>query len=338
MNIKLKAAAAASVAGVLALTACSANADSESLDVVGFSILQTPNEEVFKQFEATDAGKDVTFKTAYGASGDMSRGVADGQPADYVQFSLETDMTRLVDADLVDASWSDTPTNGIVSSSVVVIVTRPGNPLGIDSWDDLVKDGVEVITPNPASSGGARWNILAAWGSVIAQGGTEEDAEKFVGQLLENTINMPGSAREATSAFVDNGQGDVLLSYENEAILAKQSGQDIDYVVPPQTLLIENPGAVTKDADEKAKDYLDFVVSEQGQEIYASFGFRPVGVTLTEFDTEGANDPTNPFPAPETLLTIGNDFGGWGEAASKFFDEENGIIFQLMVEAGQSLE
>lgn len=338
MNLRIMTAATASLTGVLALSACSADATTDTIDVVGFSVLQTPNEEVFEKFEATDAGRDVAFRTAYGASGDMSRGVVDGQPADYVQFSLAPDMTRLVDAGMVAEDWDATPTGGIVSSSVVVFVVRPGNPEGIDSWDDLVKGDVEVITPNPASSGGARWNILAAWGSVISQGGSEADARRYVAGLLDHTINMPGSAREATSAFVDNGQGDVLLSYENEAILAKQAGQDIEYVVPPQTLLIENPGAVLEGADNAARGFLDFVVSEEGQAIYADFGFRPVGVQLTEFDTEGANDPADPFPTPETLLTIDGDFGGWSEASEKFFGDPDGIIFELMAAAGKSLE
>ena len=134
---------------------------------------------------------------------------------------------------------------------------------------------------------------------------------------------------------MDNGQGDVLLSYENEAILAKQSGQDVDYVIPPQTLLIENSAALLKTAKEPAKKFFDFLHTEEAQSIYADFGFRPVGVELTGLDVEGANDPTNPFPAPGALLTIDGDFGGWGEAKTKYFDEEDGIIVKLLAAAGK---
>ena len=172
-----------------------------------------------------------------------------GADADVVHFSLEPDVTRLSDEGLVAEDWKDNATNGIATSSVVVFVIRAGNPEGIETWDDIVEPGIEIITPNPGSSGGARWNILAAW--AHATGGTDDEAAgtEFLTKLLTNTIALPGSAREATTAFTD-GSGDVLLSYENEAILAKQNGADIDYVVPPDTLLIENPAAVTTDASD----------------------------------------------------------------------------------------
>ena len=172
---------------------------------------------------------------------------------------------------------------------------------------------------------------------MLANGGTDAEAQEYTSKLIKNTINLPGSGREATSAFVDGGQGDVLLSYENEAILAKQQGQDVDYVIPPETLLIENPGAVTKDADDTAKAFMDFLHTEEAQTIYAKSGFRPVGVDV-KTEVEGANDPADPFPAPEKLLTITDDFGGWAETATKFFDEENGIIPKLLAEAGKETE
>lgn len=342
MNIRTRAALAATVTSLLALSACSSSGGSggdsgTELSVVGFSILETANKPQFEAFEATDAGKDVTFKTSYGASGDQSRAVEGGLDADYVAFSLEPDMTRLVDADLVDADWNTGPTNGIVTSSVVTFVVRPGNPDNIQGWDDLVKPGVEIITPNPASSGSAKWNILAAWGHITSQGGSEADAEAFVTKLLNNTIALPGSAREATTAFTE-GNGDVLLSYENEAILAKQSGAEIDYLVPDDTLLIQNPGAVVKGSPAAAQDFLDFLLTPEAQATYASFGFRPVvdGVTLPQ--VEGANDPADPFPTPTTLMTIDDDFGGWGEANTKFFDEEEGIITQIQADTGKTGE
>ena len=336
MTKKFKLALVAVLAGALALSGCSGE-KKETVDVVGFSILKSANEDVFKAFEKTDDGKGVTFKTSYGASGDQSRAVAGGQSADFVHFSLETDVTRLVDEGKVAEDWNQDETKGVLTSSVVVFVVRPGNPDNIKTWEDLIKPGVEIITPNPASSGSARWNILAAWGHAIANGGSEADAEEYTSKLIKNTINLPGSAREATSAFVDGGQGDVLLSYENEAILAKQQGQDIDYVIPPETLLIENTGALTEDADDAAKKFFEFLHGEEAQTIYATTGFRPVGVDV-QTEVEGANDPADPFPAPEKLLTVTDDFGGWSETATKYFDEENGIIPKLLADAGKEAE
>jgi sulfate/thiosulfate transport system substrate-binding protein len=343
-TVKATVAGSLAVLTALTTTACTSAGGSSSkntLSVVAFSVMESANEGVYEAFQDTDAGEDSDFAPSYGASGDQSRAVVDGKEADYVHFSLETDVTRLVDEGLVAEDWKEqTPTNGIATSSVVVFVVREGNPLGIDSWDDLVKDDIEIVTPNPGSSGAARWNILAAWSHVVGNGGTEKEAEEFVGKLLANTPALPASGREATSAFVEGDQ-DVLLSYENEAILAKQNGEAIDYVLPSDTLLIENPAAVTVDAKDGAEDFLDFVTSAPAQELYAGFGFRPVdgvdGVELPE--VEGANDPSDPFPAPEQLFTLDGDFGGWGEAAEKFFadgedGEPLGIIPRLIEESG----
>jgi len=332
------ALAAAVTAAAVALTGCGASSESASsgtgLNLVGFSILEQPNKQVFADFAKTSAGKDVTFKTSYGASGDQSRAVAAGQKADLVHFSLETDITRLVDAGLVAKDWNTGATQGIASQSVVVFVVRKGNPKHIESWSDLVKPGVQIITPNPGSSGSARWNILAAWGSVIANGGTEDDAKAYLTKFFDNTVALPGSGREATTAF-QSGNGDVLLSYENEAILARQKGADFDYVVPAETLLIENPAAVTTDAKPAAQKFLDYLESKDGQLDYAESGFRPL-VDVGSFETKGANDPSNPYPAPAKLLTIADDFGGWAAAAPKFFDENDGIVTKIQAATGKS--
>jgi len=341
MKMKLKAAAIASLAGVLAVSACggesAAQKDAKKIDVVGFSVLKSANDPVFKAFQATDEGKGATFAPSYGASGDQSRAVEAGQKADYVHFSLASDVTRLVDAGLVDASWDTGPTKGIVTSSVVVFMVRKGNPKNIKTWEDLVDGDTEVITPHPGSSGSARWNILAGWGHVLAEGGSEKEAEAYTEQLIDHTIKLPGSGRDATSAFVDQKQGDVLLSYENEAILAKQAGSDVDYVIPPQTLLIENPGAVTEGASDVAKKFFDFLLTPEAQTIYAEYGFRPVGVDV-DVEVDGASDPADPFPAPEKLLTIDGDFDGWSEAKGTYFDEKDGIIIELLNEAGKGAE
>jgi sulfate transport system substrate-binding protein len=249
-----------------------------------------------------------------------------------VHLSLEPDVQKLVDAKLVSASWNKTPTKGILTQSVVVIVVRPGNPKNIQTWEDLVKPGVKIITPNPASSGSAKWNILAAYGHVLADGGSEADASAYLTKFFGNVEALPGSGRDATTAF-QSGQGDVLLSYENEAILARQSGTEFDYVVPPETLLIQNPGAVTTDASAKAKKFLTYLTGKEAQTDYAEQGFRPLDDSIK---VEVENEPSDPFPAPsKKLLTIDEDFGGWSEANAKFFDENDGLVTKIQKATGK---
>jgi sulfate/thiosulfate-binding protein len=343
MNRTIKAAVAG-LAGVLALTGCSTADGGEAtggdtVTVNAFSVMEAANEPVFEDFASTTDGEGVEFQPSYGASGDQSRAVVAGADADVVHYSLETDVTRLVDEGLVAEDWKANPTNGIATSSVVVFVVREGNPEGIETWDDLVEPGVDIITPNPGSSGSARWNILSAWAHITGNGGTEDEAKSFLTDLLNNTIALPGSGREATTAFTD-GSGDVLLSYENEAILAKQSGAEVDYVIPPDTLLIENPAAVTVDASDTAQAFLDYMTGPEAQADYAQSGFRPVVDGVDVGEVEGANDPSDPFPAPEQLFTVDGDFNGWAEAADKYFgDGEDGnplgIITELQQETGK---
>ena len=252
-----------------------------------------------------------------------------------MHFSLEPDMTKLTDEGLVADDWKAGANKGIVTHSVVVIVVRKGNPKNIKGWDDLVKPGVKIVTPNPGSSGSAKWNILAAYGHVLAQGGSEADAQAYLKKFLGNVAAFPGSGQDATTAF-EGGTGDVLLSYENEAILARAAGADFDYIIPDQTLLIENPAAVTKDANKAAKDFLEFLLGKDGQTDYAKQGFRPLDDSI-KVDVPGANDPADPFPTPQKLLTIDDDFGGWAEANKKFFDEKNGIVTKLIADSGKSV-
>ncbi len=327
------------VGGSLVLGACggggSDNSGDSTVSIVGYSVAEAANKATAEPFNNTPGGNGVRFKTSYGASGDQSRAVESGLDADYVHFSVPTDVTRLVKAGLVADDWNMGDNKGVVSTSVVVFAVRKGNPLGIEDWDDLTKDGVEIVTPNPASSGAARWNALAAWGQVLEGGGTEADAKQYVTDLYNNAVSLPSSGRDATTAFT-GGTGDVFLTYENEAILARQSGQDFDYVIPPTTLLIENSGAVLEDANPKAQDYLDFVLSKAGQAQFASKGYRPLEGSGAEVDeVEGATDPSDPFPTPDTIITVDETFGGFAKVSDKFFDEDDGIVTGIIAKTGK---
>ena len=332
-----KIAAVFSVAALAVLASCSTTTGSPSaagseLSLVAFSVPKAAYDDLQKSFSDSADGNGVAWKSSYGASGDQARAVISGLKADYVGFSLETDMTKLVDKDLVAKDWNAGANKGIVSTSLVTIVVRKGNPLGIKGWDDLIKPGVEIVTPNPGSSGSARWNILAAWSHVTANGGTEAEAETYLTKYYQNIVSLPSSGREATSAFT-SGTGDVLISYENEAIAARQSGAEVDYVIPDTTLKIENPGAVTSTAPESAKKFLTYVISDEGQKVFAAHGFRPLNESVDPGTVEGANDPSQPFPAVKKVATI-DDFGGWAAAATKFFDEESGIVTKIQDSSG----
>jgi sulfate/thiosulfate transport system substrate-binding protein len=330
---RLIALAAAALAVPAILSGCAASSgssgDSDKLSIVGFSVLKTANEPVTAAFQKTDAGQGISFTTSYGASGDQARAVIGGLHADEVHLSLEPDMSKLVDSGDVDKSWNQTPTHGILTDSVVVFLVRKGNPLNIHGWDDLVKPGVKVITPNPESSGSAKWNILAAWAHAAnTPGGSAAKAQDFVTKLLHNTIAMPGSGADALASFLA-GNGDVLLAYENDSIEARASGEDVDYVIPDDTLLIQNPAAVTTDASPAAQDFLDFQLSREGQALYAEAGFRPV-ISGVDAHVPGAETPSDPFPKVKTLYTLDKDFGGWSAADPKYFDDQDGIITKII--------
>jgi sulfate/thiosulfate-binding protein len=332
--------AAALTASLIATSACSdpaSGGDSGpkgSVSVVGFSVMKTANKQVIADFQKTKAGKGVTFKQSYGASGDQARAIIAGLKADEAHLSLEPDVTKLTDANLVDSNWKDNASKGILTQSVVSIVVRKGNPKGIKTWDDLIKPGIKIVTPNPGSSGSAKWNILAAYGHVLAQGGSAADAQAYLKKFLSHVAAFPGSGKDATTAF-EGGTGDVLLSYEDEAIEARQAGADFDYFVPPQTLLIQNPAVLTKKASAPAKKFLAFQQSKKGQTDYAEQGFRPLDPSI-KVDVKGANNPSDPFPTPTTLLTIDKDFGGWAVADKKYFDDKDGIVTKLIAASGKN--
>ncbi|GIJ78708.1 sulfate transport system substrate-binding protein [Micromonospora phaseoli] len=339
MRHRIRAAIALAMVTGLALTGCgggdSATGSAATLSIVGFAVPEAANKAIAAEWNKTEAGKGVRFRTSYGASGDQSRAVVSGLKADYVHFSVSSDVTRLVEAGLVEESWDDGPNKGIVSSSVVVLAVREGNPKNIQGWDDLIKPGIGIVTPNPASSGAARWNALAAWGHIAANGGTEAQAQEYLTRLFANVVSLPNSGRDATTTFL-GGTGDVLLAYENETILARQNGEKLDWVLPATTILIQNPGAILKDADPKAKEWLDFVLGPQGQRQFARTGFRPIIDGVDTSGIEGAVDPSNPFPAPQKLLTVDNDFESWSALSEKFFDESDGIVSKVIAASGKA--
>jgi sulfate/thiosulfate transport system substrate-binding protein len=288
-----------------------------TVSLVAYSTPQVVYDEIIPAFRQTPEGEGVDFKTSFGASGDQSRAVEGGLDADYVSFSTEGDMTRLVDAGLVGDDWRSTPSKGLVTTSVVAFVVRKGNPKNIRTWDDLVKPGVEVLTPNPFSSGAAKWNLLAALGA--------NDLD-YVSTLINDHVKVQDkSGREALQNFL-SGSGDVLLSYEYEAITAQKKGEEVDYVIPDDTIKIDIAVATTKDAPAEARTFLDYVLSDAGQERFAAWGYRPVNeAVLAKHD----------FPTPKGLFTI-DEFGGWEKADTELFDPESGSIAKIEEEAGVS--
>jgi sulfate/thiosulfate transport system substrate-binding protein len=306
----------------------SSSSGGAKLDVVGYSTPEAVYTEFLEPaFEKTAAGKGDSFSNSFGASGDQSRAVVAGQPASIVHFAQAGDMERLVDeGEIVSKDWDKQPYGGIAQDSVVVITVRKGNPEGIKSFDDLLTKDVDIVTPNPFSSGAARWNIMAIYGTAINEGKSPEQALEDVKTILEKTVAQPGSARDALSAFTQ-GQGDVLLGYENEAIKAENEGEDLEYVVPPSTILIETPIAVTTNAPEPAaEEFLKFIWSDEGQNIWAENGYRPVNPKLVD---------EKQFPTPEKLFKIAQ-FGGWGKVNDDFFDEETGSVAKIETELGVS--
>jgi sulfate/thiosulfate transport system substrate-binding protein len=297
------------------------------LSLVSYSTPREAYEKLIPGFAETDEGAGVEFDESYGASGEQSRAVEGGLPADVVAFSLEPDVKRLVDAGKVAADWNAGETKGMVTESVVVFAVRAGNPKKIEDWDDLLEDDIEVITPNPFTSGGARWNLMAAYGAWTRAGDSHEEALDKLKGLLQNTPVQSKSAREALQVFAA-GKGDVMLAYENEALTAKEKGEDLEYVIPDSTILIENPVAITSDSRnaEEAQAFVDYLLSDEAQEIYADAGYRAVSDTVAE---EHADD----YPTPSGLFTI-EDFGGWDKVMTDFFDREKGSVAKIEQELG----
>ena len=299
----------------------SSSKGSERLSLVAYSTPEVVYDEIVPAFRKTAGGREVAFKTSFGASGEQSRAVEGGLEADVVSFSIEPDVDRLVDAGLVSEDWkTQTPTNGLVSKSIVSFIVRKGNPKRIKTWDDLVRPGVEVVTPNPFTSGAAKWNLLGAY----AHGGL-----KYVETLIKDHVSVqPKSGREALQTFT-GGEGDVLLSYEYEATTAIKKGErEIELVRPDDTVEIEIDIARTESASGAARRFIAYVIGPEGQRAFADWGYRPV-------DPSVAKATKSRFPTPPRVTTIA-DLGGWSKVNDELFDPEQGSIAKIEEDAGVS--
>ncbi|MFL5930660.1 MAG: sulfate ABC transporter substrate-binding protein [Gaiellaceae bacterium] len=307
----------------------SGGGDGAKLTLVAYSTPREVYEDLIPAFAKTKEGSGVSFDQSYASSGEQSRAVESGLPADVVAFSLEPDVTRLVEAHLVAPDWADDPHKGMVSNSVVVLAVRKGNPKGIKGWNDLVRDDVEVITPNPFTSGGARWNVMAAYGAQLEDGKSKAEATAYLRKLFHNVPVQDKSARESLQTFA-GGKGDVLIAYENEAITAQQKGEELDYVIPDETILIENPIAVVSESGspQQAKAFVDYVRSEPAQKVFADKGYRSILPELVD---------AKRYPKPASLFTI-EKFGGWDAVMKEFFDRDTGTVADIERDLGAPLE
>jgi len=305
-------------------------------DVSLLNVSYDPTRELYVDFNKAfaaayqkETGKSVEIKQSHGGSGSQARSVIDGLQADVVTLALAYDIDAIAGKGLLAADWQKRlPQNSSPYTSTIVFLVRKGNPKGIKDWDDLIKPGVSVITPNPKTSGGARWNYLAAWGYALKKFGSEDGARKFVGDIYQNVPVLDTGARGSTVTFVERGVGDVLLAWENEAFLAQREfGKDkFEIVAPPTSILAEPPVAIVdKVADRKgtravAEAYLKYWYTPEGQEIAARNSYRPR-------DPDVARKYESSFAKVE-LFTIDDVFGGWTQAQKKHFSE-GGVFDQI---------
>jgi len=297
-----------------------------SINLVAYSTPQVVYDEIIPAFNKTEEGAGVTVKGSFGASGEQSRAVEAGQAADIVSFSTESDVTRLVKSGKVAKNWQDNANKGQITNSVVSFIVRPGNPKNIKTWADLIKPGVEVLTPNPFTSGAAKWNLLAAYGQASNGGKDKAAGLAYVKTLLTEHVKVQDkSGREALQNFT-SGNGDVLLSYEYEAVTAQKKGEKVDLVIPDDTIQIDIHVATLKDAKPEAEAFKNYILSAPAQELFASWGYRPVNAeVLAKHKDE--------FPVPSGLFKIAA-LGGWAAADTELFDPENGAITKIENEAG----
>jgi sulfate/thiosulfate transport system substrate-binding protein len=313
------------LAAVLAaLAAATAAAAGTNIALVGYSTPKVVMGKIIQSWQQTPDGKDASFSQSYGASTDQARAVANGLKADIVFLSTGDDVNLLVDAGLVDSTWNRQAYNGIGADTVVVFAVRNGNPKHIKGWNDLIRPGIQVLTPNPFSSGSAKWNILAAYGAQRRLGKTDKQATAYVQQLFKHVVSQDTSGRNATNTFL-GGKGDVLITYESEALNARLNGQDLQYVIPRQSMLIELPIAVLKNSSNKdvANRFIQYVKAPAAQELFAQYGFRPVSPTV-------AKKYTAKFPARPGIFKIDDKIiGGWRHADDVWFDPNKGRMVAI---------
>lgn len=325
----LLATAVAATAG--AGSAAPSRSSGTSLNLVAYSTPREAYGKLVPAFQKTATGKDVDFTQSYGASGEQTRAIKAGLKADIAALSLAPDMDELVSAGIVDASWKKQAYNGMVTDSVVVFVLRDGNPKKLKTWDDLLKPGVQVVTPNPFTSGGARWNVMAAYGAWRKAGLSDKKAQANLLKLFKNVVVQDTSARASLNTF-NSGKGDVLLAYENEAYFSRMQGLDLQWVTPKSTILIENPIAVTKTSSEKAtaRAFIKFLHTPASQQVFADYGYRPVVKSVLEKNRKK-------FPVRPGMFTIDNPMlGGWEKVQKRFFDPKNGIMARIQRQIGGS--
>ncbi len=312
---------AAIAALVLVSSAVGATRDTK-LSLVAYSTPGLAFAKIIPAFQKTAAGKDIDFDQSYGASEVQAKAIIAGLPADVVDLSLEPDMQRLVSAGFVAKTWNKNAHKGFVTRSVVVFAVRNGNPKKVRTWDDLVKPGVQVVTPNPFTSGGARWNVMAAYGAQLRNKKTHAKAVKYLENLFKHVVSQDTSARNALQTFLA-GRGDVLLTYENEAILAQQQGRPVFYVIPKATIQIENPLAVVSKSKNKAAAgaFYRYLYSPAAQKLFADSGYRPVVRSV-------GRQYAKKFPSRPQLFKIGY-VGGWPKVTKQFFDPQNGIMAKI---------
>ena len=306
------------VAGTAAGTA-RATANDTKLALVAYSTPREAYAKLLPAFQATPAGENVSFSQSYAGSGDQSRAILAGLPADVVEFSNEPDMTALVKAGLVSKGWNRGPYHGFVTDSVVVFVVRNGNPKHIKNWSDLVRPGIQVITPNPFESGGGQWNVAAAYGAQLKLGKKPAEAVAYLQKLFKNVAVQDKSARDALNTFL-SGKGDVLLSYENEAWLAQHKGQPVFYTIPRSTILIQNPIAITNGHNQPAaRAFLRYLYTSAAQTIFGQNGYRPVVPSVAKKFA---------YPARPGIFPIGF-LGGWDKVTKELFDPKSGVMAKI---------
>jgi sulfate transport system substrate-binding protein len=307
---------AASLVALAIAAGAAASSKGTSLSLVAYSTPKPVMAKIIQAWQKTPDGSGVSFSQSYGPSTNQAKGVAAGQPADLVFLSTGDDVNLLVDAGLVNQSWSHQSYSGIGADTVVVFAVRDGNPKHIKGWQDLTKPGVQVVTPNPFSSGSAKWNILAAYGAERRLGKTDKQATAYVQELFKHVVSQDSSGANATNTFL-SGKGDVLITYESEAINANLQGKNIQYVIPRQTMLIELPIAVLKDSKnvDTANKFIRFVKSKDAQELFVQYGFRPVNKQV-------AREPAavKVFPTRPGIFKVDDKYiGGWRNADKVWF-------------------